>query len=117
VTDSLPTTAVPVLAARVALVLQLCCGLPLRFHVTAGVMLQGGGGSGARACPGTGSWRWIGLQTCLVSASLLCACIFTELHVVVGLTAAVCASCIIYIFPGLAYYKFINAEPRWGGTS
>ena len=32
----------------------------------------------------------------------------------VGLTAAVCASCIIYIFPGLAYYKLINSEPGVG---
>ena len=32
----------------------------------------------------------------------------------IGLTAAVCASCIIYIFPGLAYYKLINSEPVVG---
>jgi hypothetical protein len=58
-----------------------------------------------------GSWRWIVVQTGLVSLSLLCACTVTELHIVIGLTAAICASCIIYIFPGLAYYQLVNAKP------
>lgn len=121
VVDNLPTTAVPVLAARAALVLQLCCCLPLRFHVTAGAILRGekersasvsGGSGGVVHCAGCGTWRWIAVQTCLVSTSLLCACLLKQLHVVIGLTAAVFASCIIYIFPGLAYFnhmKLVNA--------
>ena len=39
VVDSLPTSSAPALAARAALVFQLCCGLPLRFHVIAGAIL------------------------------------------------------------------------------
>jgi hypothetical protein len=91
VVDSLPQ-AVPVLLARGALVLQLCCGLPLRFHVTAGVVLNSSEPPvrGQRAA----------VQTMSVAAALLCACIVTELHIVIGLTAAVCASFIIYILPG-----------------
>ena len=39
VVDSLPTSSAPALAARAALVFQLCCGLPLRFHVIVGAIL------------------------------------------------------------------------------
>ena len=115
VVDNLPVTAVPVLLARVALILQLCCGLPIRFHVTAGMIvasLRGGAGAttttttGGTSC--CGSLRWMVTQTCLVGSSLLFACLLTKLHVVVGLSAAVCASCIVYIFPGLAYYNLVN---------
>ena len=129
VVDSLPTSSAPALAARAALVFQLCCGLPLRFHVIAGAILppesRRGGGDGdgdgddgdgddgegderqiddeltRRGSP-FGSTRWVATQTILVPVTMACACVATELHVVVGLTAAVCASCIIYIFPGVA---------------
>ena len=58
----------------------------------------GGGGAGA-------------LKTALVALALVCACTVSDLHVVIGLTAAVCASFIIYILPGLAYYTLMKSEP------
>jgi hypothetical protein len=50
-----------------------------------------------------GSARWIAAQTVLVPLAALNACAATRLHVVVGLTSAVCASCIVYVFPGVAF--------------
>ena len=48
VVDSLPASSTPALAARAALVFQLCCGLPLRFHVIAGAILPPGRVGGRR---------------------------------------------------------------------
>ena len=142
VVDSLPTSSAPALAARAALVFQLCCGLPLRFHVIAGAILppesrRGGGygddgdgdgddgdgnerrGDSTRRGSPFGSTRWVATQTFLVPVTMACACVATELHVVVGLTAAVCASCIIYIFPGVATLAAARGEAstRRGGTA
>ena len=153
VMDSLPTDAAPALAARIALIAQLLCGIPLRFHVIASAVLATGPeeveetgtsfeeGDGeddvgvdeahGEVAPATaicedasgsytaaahdsrrrgsgflnlfGSARWIAAQTVLVPLAALNACAATRLHVVVGLTSAVCASCIVYVFPGVAF--------------
>ena len=58
VMDSLPTDAAPALAARIALIAQLLCGIPLRFHVIAGAVLATGpeevGGDGTSFEEGDG---------------------------------------------------------------
>lgn len=95
VLDSLGNGAL-VLLARSALSLQLALALPMRFLVARSVLLRGGLEGRPLAYYGT--------TLGLVGASTLIACLTSSLHLVIGVTSAVCASALIYILPGAAHY-------------
>ena len=86
-----------VLFARIALVLQLCFALPLRFHVARGVIIDE-----------RSATEW---SLCLTTALLVVsAAAFASppvgLKTTIGLTSAICASVVIYVLPSRVHSAF-----------
>ena len=86
-----------VLFARIALVLQLCFALPLRFHVARGVIIDE-----------RSATEW---SLCLTTALLVVsAAAFASppvgLKTTIGLTSAICASVVIYVLPARVHAAF-----------
>mmetsp|Transcript_7113 Transcript_7113/g.23575 ORF Transcript_7113/g.23575 Transcript_7113/m.23575 type:complete len:164 (+) Transcript_7113:126-617(+) len=86
-----------VAVARVALVVQLSVALPLRFHVVRNVVIE------ELALEAPTRAQESGVVAAVVALALVVAAKLRALHLALGLTSAVGASCIIYILPGLAH--------------
>eukprot|EP00929_Paragymnodinium_shiwhaense_P026715 TRINITY_DN15822_c0_g1_i3.p1 TRINITY_DN15822_c0_g1~~TRINITY_DN15822_c0_g1_i3.p1 ORF type:complete len:162 (+),score=27.60 TRINITY_DN15822_c0_g1_i3:252-737(+) len=99
-----------VFAIRVANVLKLAFALPLRFNVARSVFLE--------RRHGNSRLLHVGLTTLLVSAAVGIAACPLRLSNVIGVTSAVCASFIIYIFPAALCISLSQRRPskhRRGG--
>lgn len=89
---------------------QLCCALPLRFHVTRNIIDE----IIVRRfeLDNHSDWALRGINAAvtfiIVASAAILAILSDSLHVVIGLTSAVCASFVIYILPAKAYYTLLQ---------
>ncbi|KNC83987.1 hypothetical protein SARC_03775 [Sphaeroforma arctica JP610] len=116
---NLPSTPL-VIVARVMLIMQLSFALPLRFHVTRGVLYEQAPFMPSRQLsdPSTSGEKVVYTlsTTLLVGVAVMIAALTSNLHVVIGLTSAVCASFTIYIFPALSFRIAVaHKEPHTNG--
>eukprot|EP01134_Creolimax_fragrantissima_P006662 CFRG6662T1 len=116
--SNLPSTPA-VIIARIMLIMQLCFALPLRFHVTRGVMYEQipNMPETQLSMPSSTTREKI-IYTLVTTSSVLLAVLIaaltTNLHVVIGLTSAICASFTIYIFPALSFRVAVAAKEPHG---
>merc|ERR1712203_745999 len=93
-----------ILVVRVALVMQLAVALPLRFNVVRSIL--------NRWCESTESVGHVSITVAMVSSAVALAACQLKLNVAIGVTSAVCASFIIYIFPaGLDIVMWLKRNP------
>lgn len=88
-----------VTVARAALVLQLCLQMPIRFNVASSI---------AMPPPHNISWReHAGLTAALLVTSAGLAELPVKMHVALGITSAVCASSMLFVFPALCEMRLM----------
>lgn len=107
--SNMGTVSLLVIIAKILLVAQLCFALPMRFHVTRNVIydqsnylnshyhMYSSGIKGRIA-------NWI-ISSAIYGSAVMVTCLVASPAIAIGLTSAVCASFLIYIFPACSYIQ------------